>query len=67
MPKSASKEQEPITLGCPDCALRDDAKQPRFMRVRHTDRGLLLPTGRPLDERCEMCGGSGRVFHERAW
>ena len=68
MPTSAEKEQkEAASVECEDCLCREHAHQPRYMRMRHSDRGRLLPTGKPLSERCEACGGSGRVPFARFW
>jgi hypothetical protein len=70
MPTSAKnkpKETDDDGVECPDCNLRHDQKQANFLRLRHNQRGRLLPNGRLLSERCESCGGGGRVVAERAW
>lgn len=75
MPTSAenepSKKTQPSLFGkgaeCEDCLLRRQEGHPTFMRIKHTDRGKTLPTGRTLDERCEACGGARRVPAPRHW
>jgi len=52
---------------CEDCLIRRQHGQPTFMRVKFSDREIVLPTGRKLDERCEACGGARRVPHARSW
>ena len=54
-------------LGCEDCLLREQHGQPRYLRIRHVDRGRIMPSGRKLDERCETCGGSEIVPRPRSW
>jgi hypothetical protein len=68
MPKSAEKEQDDsVGVECEDCILREHEGQPRYMRMRHSDKGRLLPNGRKLKNGCEACGGSGRVPEPRFW
>ena len=68
MPTSAEKERdEPTGVECEDCLMREHECQPRYIRMRHSDKGRLLPTGRKLTNACEACGGSGRVQYERFW
>lgn len=61
----------PVLFGkgaeCEDCLIRKQHGQPTFMRVKHTDKGIILPTGKALDERCEACGGARRVPYPRSW
>ena len=52
---------------CDDCLLRQQERHSMYLRIRHVDRGVLLPTGRKLDERCEACGGTGRIPYARVW
>ena len=56
----------PRTGECEDCLLRQQQNQPARMRIRHSDRGKPMPTGRPLDEKCEACGDAERVM-ARVW
>ena len=71
MPPSVSSEQQTKALDegveCEDCLLREQGNQSRYLRIPHSDRGRLLPNGRPLTERCETCGGSGRAPYRRCW
>ena len=54
-------------LTCDDCLLREQERHPMYLRIRHVDRGRILPSGRKLDERCESCGGLGRIPYSRVW
>src|SRR5690349_10984828 len=60
-----SENPWPKGSDCDDCLLRRQMRQPAYMRVRHVDRGMPLPTGRLLDVRCETCGGTQRVPYPR--